>query len=135
MTLPPIPSRAYLEGRLSRTLNGAGVLGYTVREFLLDVPESHHGQVSAMFSDLHRAGAIACLQLRRSDYCVYVLPRFVKGRSTRPHRSERRLSNRERLLERADALHMSMAQYAVPKNSPIGMQAQALLDEIERQFS
>lgn len=134
MTVAAIPTRTYLEDRLLRSLYVTQTFGYTVREFLLDVPTSHHGQVSSLFSDLHRAEVIECLQQRRSDYCVYVLPKHRQGRSTRTHASVARLSRQERLLAKAEGLDFALRRYGVGDDSPVGAAAAALLDEINRQY-
>lgn len=42
----------------------------------------HHGMVSSALSNLHRAGLLARLTVRRNRSSVYVAPEFVDGRET-----------------------------------------------------
>lgn len=55
--------------------------GATWRDIALAL-EIHHGQASATLSVLHREGIIARLEERRNKCSIYVLPEFVKGRTT-----------------------------------------------------
>lgn len=126
-----IPSRQFVEAMVLRTLKTSGHYGYTVREFLLDMPVSHHGQASGAFSDLHRAGRIECLSERRNGYCVYVLPRYAKGKKTRQHASVKREERREELLTKADNVEDVLGDgYSVALIENL----HALLAEIDKQF-
>lgn len=130
-----IPTRAYIEAQALRTLKSVGKHGYTVREFLLDVSESHHGQVSSVFSDLHKEGAIACLKEQRSGYCVYVLPKYVGKRPRRPHASVMRLSRQDSLLSLAAELREAVQTSDEHPYGTVDAAADALLAEIDRQYS
>lgn len=55
----------------------------------------HHGTASGALSVLHKTGRIARLSQSRHKCKVYVLPNYVDGRETEPHRGsiQRRASN------------------------------------------
>lgn len=55
----------------------------------------HHGTASGALSVLHKTGHIARLRESRSRCKIYVLPQYVGGRDTEPHRGNmtRRVSN------------------------------------------
>lgn len=55
----------------------------------------HHGQSSGALSNLHRVGRIVRLKERRGRCGVYVLPVYVDGRETVPHKSNKRRVNRD----------------------------------------
>lgn len=55
--------------------------GLTVHE-LTDRTGWHHGQGSAVLSNLHKVGTITRLTERRDRCQVYVLPEYVEGRET-----------------------------------------------------
>jgi len=62
-------------------LNHLGNYGATWREIATALG-LHHGQASAALSILHREGLIARLTEKRAKCSIYVLPKFVNGRST-----------------------------------------------------
>lgn len=83
--------RADTDGTTSRrqreTLNvlaEARTYGRTWQELAVDLG-LHHGQASGSLSNLHKAGRIARLSLRRSQCKVYVLPIYVIDRPTEPY--------------------------------------------------
>jgi hypothetical protein len=45
----------------------------------------HHGQSSGALSNLHKAGRVARLDLKRGKCAVYVHPDFVEGRTVKPY--------------------------------------------------
>ncbi|UVK61370.1 winged helix-turn-helix DNA binding domain protein [Microbacterium phage Gingerbug] len=63
------------------SLAGAGAEGLTWRE-LGTATGLHHGQVTGGLSNLHKAGMIARLTVKRGRCSVYVLPEHVDGRTT-----------------------------------------------------
>ena len=69
--------------RLSRD----GTYGLTVKELReCELFGGHHGSASGALSNLHEARLIARLAERRDGCKVYVLPRYVQGRVTEPHK-------------------------------------------------
>lgn len=56
----------------------------------VDVAEQqsiHHGSASGLLSVLHKERRIERLTLKRNGSSVYVLPEYVEGRETSPHKS------------------------------------------------
>ena len=66
-------------------LNASAYRGMTWRD-LSDATGWHHGPASGVLSVLHKSGVIARLTERRDRCAVYVMPEFVRGRETAPHR-------------------------------------------------
>lgn len=64
---------------LTARLQVRGERGITVKE-LRDVTEMHHGQASALLSNMHQAGLLAMLEEKRDRCHVYVLPDHVADR-------------------------------------------------------
>jgi hypothetical protein len=63
--------------------------GITVAE-ARDIFPGHHGTLSGVLSNLHAKGSLARLKNKRGGCKVYVLPGFVMGRETEPHKSATR---------------------------------------------
>jgi hypothetical protein len=69
----------------------------------------HHGQASGALSNLHRTGRVVRLKERRGRCGVYVLPIYVDGRETVPHKSNKRRVNRDAEFK-IEALLLELAQ-------------------------
>lgn len=82
---------------------GARQRGLTWRE-VAAVQGWHHGTASRVLSDLHKAGRIARLSLRRDRCSVYVLPEDVGTRDTEPHGRARTDSELEAMASRVEAV-------------------------------
>lgn len=53
----------------------------------------HAGQASGVLSILHKEGLIVRLKERRNRCSVYVMPEYVNGRETAPHKEHGRTKN------------------------------------------
>ena len=62
--------------------------GLTWRE-LADALNLHHGSASGVLSVLHLSGRIKRLTEVRNKCKVYVLPLFIDGRATEPHKQKK----------------------------------------------
>ena len=62
--------------------------GLTWKEFA-EAERLHHGQASAVLSNLHKAGKIARLEEKRDRCHVYVMPEQVNGRPLSPYRQNK----------------------------------------------
>jgi hypothetical protein len=72
-------------------LSYAGEMGLTAREWGL-MHSLEHQTYSSVPSVLHLDGAIVRLTQRRGRHQIYVLPNFVNGRETAPHKSNKNKS-------------------------------------------
>jgi hypothetical protein len=70
-------------------LSFAGEAGLTAREWGL-MHNFEHQTYSSIPSILHLSEAVVRLTERRGRHQVYVLPNFVRGRATAPHKSNKR---------------------------------------------
>lgn len=71
--------------RILRFLGQKKGKGLTYKEYD-EMAGTHHGTSSGMLSVMHQEGLVAMLNERRGGSAVYVLPTWVKGRETLPHR-------------------------------------------------
>lgn len=88
-------------------LNASEHRGLTVHE-LGEIMNWHHGQVSAVLSNLHLAGRISRLAETRKGCKVYVRHEHVNGRTTEEHKSNKRKSETD-LLATARMLRAALA--------------------------
>jgi hypothetical protein len=74
-----------------RLLAMSGKRGVIVHEFS-EYIDAHHGSGSGVLSNLHLARRIARLKEKRDGCEVYVLPAFIDGRETVPHKRHKEVS-------------------------------------------
>lgn len=71
------------------SVRGTGTWGMTSKEYR-EKYGLHHGVSSGALSSLHKDGLVEKLTTKRDRYGVYVAPEFVAGRSTIPHKKNKR---------------------------------------------
>lgn len=89
----------------------AGEKGITWKELGIALG-LHHGQSSGALSNLHRSGLIVRLAERRQRCGVYVLPMYVNGRVTVPHRSNK--TRPPEAAERIEELAQQITYRGIP---------------------
>lgn len=117
-----------------------GYLGLTVKE-LREATGWHHGQASSALSILHKAGFLARLVEQRDRCGIYVLPGYVAGRDTQPHKanSEGRKQAPPQIVEKIVEVFVPTYEdrevtVEVPVPTPVRMTEHeaALVDRLEQ---